>query len=146
MALHAVQKHILNSWSQLPFTTSCEMVVAVSVFQRRQLFFFTFPPQLQLPKSCDGVTEGHPLTVRLMRSEMPWVGLAARTMVTVAGCVPWFLGEGNRNMNSSVQRFWLGRTWLGLQICVSDIFLKWFWSSHPVIFPCTGSLECWAWC
>lgn len=107
-------------------------------FKEDNFSFSLPPPQLQLPKSCDGVTEGHPLTVRLMRSEMPWVGLAARTVVTVAGCVPWFLGEGNRNTNSSVQRFWFGRTWLGLQICISDIFLKWFWSNRPVIFPCTG--------
>ena len=65
----------------------------------------TFPPNSSSPNPVMVLRRPTLLTVWLMRSEMPWVGLAARTVVTVAGCVPWFLGEGNRNMNSSVQRF-----------------------------------------
>lgn len=58
-------------------------------------------PRLQLLKSCDGVEEGPTLTVRLMRSEMPQVGLAARTMVTVIGWAPQFLRESSETEEST---------------------------------------------
>ena len=114
-------------------TLVCWLVAVVSVFQRRQLFFFTFysfshcermnlekwgwvywmelrpmdwnperlSPNSQLLKSCDGVEEGPTLTVRLMRSEMPQVGLAARTIVTVIGWAPQFLRESNKTEEST---------------------------------------------